>query len=356
MRRAEFAEHRLETAIEILDAARYGHLATVAPDGHPEIRAMNYARVGNVLYLHSALPQPDRVVLAVEDTVDWIPSYWRHPEMACPATTYYRSLHVRGALRSVESLEEKADALEAFMARYQAEGGFVPMRDARYNGPLKALTVQALNIDDWTCKIKMGQHLQPGQRAAVHEKLIERGDPEDMACAAEMARNNDDLPAAYPEHDNGLLWTDRTADIPSGDVHALLARTYWAADRPLSRVARNLREATVNLAALRDGRVVATARCVALRKDIVWLFDVAVAEAERGRGLGIELMRRFLAHPAVCGARRVFLDTRDAMTLYERFGFEVVARSRLRNSVLMVREIDVRCGEHCSSQTTGRSA
>lgn len=60
-----------------------------------------------------------------------------------------------------------------------------------------------------------------------------------------------------------------------------------------------------------------------------------VAPAWRGRGLGKALIRLLLDHPAVRGARRVLLGTRDAQAFYRGFGF---AERGARSSVEMVLE------------------
>ena len=52
-----------------------------------------------------------------------------------------------------------------------------------------------------------------------------------------------------------------------------------------------------------------------------YLCDVYVLEAHRDHGLGKRLIAAVMAHPALTGARRVMLGTRDAHGLYARHGF-----------------------------------
>jgi GNAT superfamily N-acetyltransferase len=58
---------------------------------------------------------------------------------------------------------------------------------------------------------------------------------------------------------------------------------------------------------------------------------VYVLEEHRGRGLGKLMMRTVMAHPALTGARRAMLGTRDAHGLYRQFGFDAPPN----NGVLM---------------------
>ena len=96
MRRAEFRETRQELIHEILDRATYGHIAII-DKGFPRALPLNFVRLDDHLYFHGSpnglmvkqLGQP--VSFTAQDMASWIPSTWRHPHNACPATTFYRS-------------------------------------------------------------------------------------------------------------------------------------------------------------------------------------------------------------------------------------------------------------------------
>jgi ribosomal protein S18 acetylase RimI-like enzyme len=57
-----------------------------------------------------------------------------------------------------------------------------------------------------------------------------------------------------------------------------------------------------------------------------YLCDIYVLEAHRGHGLGKRLMQEVMAHPALMGARRIMLATRDAHGLYRQSGFAEAGR------------------------------
>jgi N-acetylglutamate synthase-like GNAT family acetyltransferase len=122
----------------------------------------------------------------------------------------------------------------------------------------------------------------------------------------------------------------------------MLRGTYWARDRDRATTQRNVENAAVLLAAHRGRELVATARVVAVQRKVNWLFDVVVADAERGRGLGSRVLQRILDHPALAEATRLFLDTRDAMPFYQRFGFRELERDNHANSSLMVAHLRLR--------------
>jgi GNAT superfamily N-acetyltransferase len=103
-------------------------------------------------------------------------------------------------------------------------------------------------------------------------------------------------------------------------VEALSERAYWARGRP-----RDVIEASIHgslcFAAFVDGRQVGFARVVTDLATFGWVCDVFVDEAERGRGIGAELMRTITAHPGLRDLKRLVLSTRDAHPFYEQFGF-----------------------------------
>ena len=70
------------------------------------------------------------------------------------------------------------------------------------------------------------------------------------------------------------------------------------------------------------------ARVVGDTARFAWLADVFVLPEHRGHGLGVWLVETVLGHPSVAGLRTV-LGTKDAHTLYERFGFRQVDGTRM---------------------------
>src|SRR5512143_339586 len=118
--------------------------------------------------------------------------------------------------------------------------------------------------------------------------------------------------------------SDDPADVDLDVVHRFLASSYWARGIPKETVARSLRHA-IPFSLLKDGRQVGFARAITDRATFAYLADVFVAEEERGRGLGLWLVRTVLDHPELQGLRRWLLITRDAHGLYRKRGVGPVA-------------------------------
>jgi GNAT superfamily N-acetyltransferase len=121
--------------------------------------------------------------------------------------------------------------------------------------------------------------------------------------------------------DNGLELDDDPARIDLDAVHDFLANeSYWAKGRPREVVERLVRESS-RVVGLYDGmRQIGFARAFTDGATLVYLADVYVLAAYRGRGLGIELVKEIVERGPYARLRWV-LHTRDAHDLYRRFGF-----------------------------------
>jgi GNAT superfamily N-acetyltransferase len=102
-------------------------------------------------------------------------------------------------------------------------------------------------------------------------------------------------------------------------------QSYWAVGIPLVTFRRAVANSLVVGAYAPDGRMGAMARIATDRATFAWLNDVFVDAPHRGGGLGVALIAHVRAHPDLQGLRQVLLATRDAHSLYARFGFAPLA-------------------------------
>lgn len=130
-------------------------------------------------------------------------------------------------------------------------------------------------------------------------------------------------------HGNGLYEiSSEQGRLDIDAIHAYLTRSYWSPGIPrdiVERAARNSLCFGVYLRA--TGAQVAFTRVVTDYATFAYLCDVYVLEEHQGHGLGKAMMRAAVAHPALSGARRVMLATRDAHGLYRQYGFVDVIRN-----------------------------
>jgi GNAT superfamily N-acetyltransferase/nitroimidazol reductase NimA-like FMN-containing flavoprotein (pyridoxamine 5'-phosphate oxidase superfamily) len=325
-------------ALDVLAHVEGAHVAGVDEEGRPLVRTLHHALLdgpaggGPTLYFHGA-PRGEKntlvgreVVLHAEEVVARLPSWVLDPERACPATTYFRSAEVRGPLEPVEDLDERAAALEALMRRLQPSGGWVPITatDRRYAAMVKNLTIVRLSARGAIAKLKLAQNRGPDELRAVLGYLWAAGETRalDRIAEANRARAIEPPPALAAPPGLRLRAALGLHARDAEAVVALLADAPWC----VGLDADAIRRAHLGSAAWigfedPSGALVASARALSDGARVGWIYDVVVAPAYRGRGLGTALFARLLDHAALRDTRTLLLHTRTAERLYARFGF-----------------------------------
>ncbi len=318
-------------AISFLADARLTHVALVGPSGEPILRTYNAVWALGAVAFHAA-PAGEKMeglgrpaVASVEEVVASIPSYFLDPERACPATTLYRSVQVHGVLEEVTDVAEKARVLSAIMAKYQPEGGHVPISAEHplYAKVVAGLLVARIVPRQLDGKAKLGQNRTPAERVRLCEKLWERGGEGDAVAIERILEANPST--AVPGFLAGPKGTRLVCAPGPRDAEAaatMLDGLYWNGPFSKAELVRAHAGSQAWVGARdEDGVLVASARAVSDNTKHAWIYDVVVAPERRGQGLGGAVVRLLLSHPAVRGARFVHLGTRDAHGLYRKFGF-----------------------------------
>jgi GNAT superfamily N-acetyltransferase len=122
----------------------------------------------------------------------------------------------------------------------------------------------------------------------------------------------------------GYSLTESLAAIDLVAVHSLLAESYWVPGIAFERVERAAAGSSLVLGANYDRTTVGYLRVVSDRATFGWICDVIVHPDHQGRGLAQAMVAYALNHPAHQGFRRWILATRDAQSLYEKCGFELI--------------------------------
>lgn len=114
--------------------------------------------------------------------------------------------------------------------------------------------------------------------------------------------------------------SDDPARLDLDAVERLLHATYWAWERPHAAIEKSVAN-SICLGAYWRGAQVGFGRIVTDGATFAWICDIVVDEAHRGSGLGKVLVESVVLHPEIANLRQV-LATKDAHSLYERFGYE----------------------------------
>lgn len=120
-------------------------------------------------------------------------------------------------------------------------------------------------------------------------------------------------------HWNGYELTDDRCRMDFESVFEMLARTYWASDRP-RELQRCAFDHSVCFSVFSQGRQIGFARVISDFATFAWVADVIIHPSHRGTGVGKWMVECILNHPSMA-TRSQWLATQDAHTLYEKFGF-----------------------------------
>jgi len=351
--RKEILRMGRDASLALLERAEVVHIASTTAEGVPLFRTLNGVVVRDAIAFHGA-PAGEKiaaigreVVVAAEEIVANIPSYFLDPERACPATVLYRSVQVHGTLQQIDDPERKAEVLRALMRKYQPEGGYAPIdhEDPRYKKSIEGLLIVAVSLERLDGKAKLAQNRTPAERCRLMEKLWQRGASGDCEAIELIRAAAEDTPLpAFLRGPAGLSLAVALGPDDAAAAAALLDGAYWNDGLDRDVLAR-LQAASSAWVGARDaeGALVATARAISDVHKRAWIYDVMVAPAYRGRGIGEALVRLLLDHPALRGVHSVLLGTRDAQPFYARLGFrERAALPRSYPSTEMVLSRDDR--------------
>lgn len=103
-------------------------------------------------------------------------------------------------------------------------------------------------------------------------------------------------------------------------IHRFLQKSYWANTRTIEVIKKSI-EHSLPFGIFDGERQIGFARVISDFSTFGWIADVFIDQEYRGQGLSKWLMESILAHPDLQGMRRWVLATRDAHSLYSKFGF-----------------------------------
>jgi uncharacterized protein len=183
----------LANMIDFLNQEKVGRVASIDEQGYPQIIPMNFVYVKNdmidtlssnknigAVYMHSHpfgekienIKRNSKVGFEVDSYVCFLPSYYFHPTDASQADTLYVSVVIKGNASIVQNKDEKANALNALMKKYQKEGGYESLSSNMVS--VREVTVLKVVPDQIRGKYKIGQHWIPRYRLKMARNIIQR--------------------------------------------------------------------------------------------------------------------------------------------------------------------------------------
>ncbi len=194
---AAMSEHEW---VGFVRAQGFGHLVAAGRDRDvPIVVPTQFALTSPTqVLLHLARPNPIWAAIAQNPLVllsiagDWsyVPTAWKaigdeDPRLGVP-TTYYAAVQLVAAARIVDVAEDKAAILRAQLAVTEPGSGAAdPIEHGRTLHSIRALELSVRSV---RAKFKYGGNADEPHRAAVAEKLAERGGPGDAAALRHLQR------------------------------------------------------------------------------------------------------------------------------------------------------------------------
>jgi len=165
---------------EFLDKEHVGRIASIDENGYPQIIPMNFVFLDDVIYMHSHtrgeklenVTRNEKVGFEVDRELEFLPSYFEDPKDASLADTLYISVVIKGKGEIVKDRNEKTNALNGLLKKYQPEGKYEPISPEME--VLDEVAIIKITPDSMRGKYKIGQNLQAGARMELAKKILER--------------------------------------------------------------------------------------------------------------------------------------------------------------------------------------
>lgn len=122
---------------------------------------------------------------------------------------------------------------------------------------------------------------------------------------------------------DGLYYSIEQEEMDLDLIFDFIKNSYWGNLRTYEEQKIAL-ENTLNFGLFIEGKQIAYARVMTDRVFFAYLLDVFVIEEQQGRGYSKILIEKILNDDRIKDVDRWMLATKDAHSLYERFGFERV--------------------------------
>jgi hypothetical protein len=150
----------LAVIFNLLDTCHVGRLGTISSDGWPTIKPLNFARLDWRIYFHCAVEgeklddirRDSRVCFEVDLPIAYVKGL---PDNPCRAEYLYRSVIARGRAVIVEDRDEKVQALECLMRKFQPGVAFAGYSDDK----LDITGIVRIDIDDLSGKEELGKDI-----------------------------------------------------------------------------------------------------------------------------------------------------------------------------------------------------
>jgi hypothetical protein len=340
-RHRERGSHERADVFAIIDEALLAHVAFIV-DGVAMTLPTAHARLDDQLYLHGA--RANRMLCALGAAGRASATFTLIDGLVLARTAFHHSMNYRSAVVigtacEVTDLDEKKLALRALI-EHMAKGRSCELGEPT-SAELQQTLLIRLSIEEASAKQRAGDPIDaPGDLgldvwAGTVPMSLTPGTPKpdrtlrpDQAFSPAAAARAMPRPELRETSFGPFVLSNDPARLQFEYIYRFLSQdAYWAQGLQRQQL-RHAMQHSLCIGAYLGETQVGFARVVSDGARFSYLGDVFVDSAQRGRGLGKALVEFTLDQPAVRDSVRWLLGTRDAHSLYERFGFARVPENR----------------------------
>lgn len=125
------------------------------------------------------------------------------------------------------------------------------------------------------------------------------------------------------ELENNIYFSSDINDMDLYMIYAFIKKSYWGNTRTFQEQKTAL-ESTINFGLFHNNNQIAYARVMTDNVFFAYLLDVFVIDDYQGKGYSKLLIDKILDFPKLKKIDKWMLATRDAHSLYEKFGFTAI--------------------------------
>ncbi|SHJ98782.1 GNAT family N-acetyltransferase [Epilithonimonas mollis] len=118
-----------------------------------------------------------------------------------------------------------------------------------------------------------------------------------------------------------ITFSKSREEMNVGYIHAYLTKSYWNEGISLEKVKKCI-DNSLNFGMFQDGKQIGYARVLTDFVQFSYLMDVFIEPKLQGRGYGKMLMEHIFEDEDISQLPGMLLATKDAHSLYEKFGFK----------------------------------
>jgi len=120
-----------------------------------------------------------------------------------------------------------------------------------------------------------------------------------------------------------IFFSSKIEDMDLDAIYDFIKNSYWGNFRSLEEQKIAL-DNSINFGIFHEHKQIAYARVMTDKVFFAYLLDVFVLDEYQGKGYSKLLIENILNFPELKNIDRWMLATKDAHSLYEKFGFELV--------------------------------